>query len=214
MTTPTPSWPRRGLYAITPDDPDTERLITRAGPVLEAGAALLQYRNKDADAGLRREQARALVALCSAYSVPLMVNDDWRLAADVGAAGAHLGSDDGDLRDARRALGDDAIVGASCYDSLELAARAVGDGANYIAFGAFHPSGTKPNARRADAGLLRDSARFGVPRVAIGGITPAHVPALVDAGAALVAVIAGVFAAPDPRAAAISYIRCFEDRAV
>ncbi|GAB1597074.1 thiamine phosphate synthase [Lysobacter claricitrinus] len=208
-----PLWPRRGLYAITPDDPDTGRLIARVAPVLAAGAAVLQYRNKTADAALRREQALALLPVCRDYDIPLVVNDDWRLAVEIGADGAHLGGDDGDLRDARRAFGDDGIVGASCYDSLDRARHAARAGASYIAFGAFFPSGTKPNARRASPDLLRDSATLGLPRVAIGGITPENARAVIDAGADLIAVIGGLFESRDPQAAARAYIDCFEDPA-
>jgi thiamine-phosphate pyrophosphorylase len=204
-------WPRRGLYAITPDDADTRRLLAHVEPVLRAGACVLQYRNKAADAAVRRAQALALSPLCAAHHVPLIINDDWRLAADVGAAGAHLGGDDGDVREARRVLGDDMILGVSCYDELQRARRAADDGADYIAFGAFHPSGTKPGARRADIGLLRDSAGFGLPRVAIGGITPTNAPALIHAGADLIAVIGGLFDADDPQAAAVAYLSCFKD---
>ena len=202
-------WPRTGLYAITPDEPDTARLLERTKTVLGAGATWLQYRNKVADAALRREQATALLEICRAYDVPLIVNDDWRLAADLGAAGAHLGEDDGDLRAARDALGDTALVGASCYDDIELARRAVDQGATYVAFGAFFPSPTKPNARRAAPALLEASANLGVPRVAIGGITPDNAPSLVAAGADLVAVISGVFDAPDPALSVRHYLRAF-----
>lgn len=206
-----PLWPRRGLYAITPDEPDTSRLLVRVTPVLEAGAAVLQYRNKAASRALRREQAFALKALCGTHAVPLIVNDDWRLAAEIGADGAHLGGDDGDVREARLALGDGTILGVSCYDDLDRARRAFDAGASYIAFGAFHPSGTKPRARRAHPTLLRDSAGLGLPRVAIGGITPANAPALVEAGADLIAVIGGLFDVPDPRSAALAYLACFKD---
>ncbi|WP_133501359.1 thiamine phosphate synthase [Cognatilysobacter terrigena] len=208
-----PLWPRRGLYAITPDEPETGRLVARVAPVLDAGAAVLQYRNKAADDARRREQALALQPLCRDYHVPLIVNDDWRLAAEIGADGAHLGGDDGDLHDARRAMGTSAVIGASCYDDLNRARRAIDAGASYIAFGAFFPSGTKPNARRASPQLLLDSAAFGVPRVAIGGVTPANAPLLINAGADLIAVIGGLFESPDPRAAARAYIDCFKDPA-
>lgn len=207
-----PSWPRRGLYAITPDQADTGRLLARTATVLAAGATWLQYRNKDADPGLRREQALALLPLCRAHAVPLIVNDDWRLAAQIGADGAHLGEDDGELAAARAALGPDAILGASCYDELALARAAAAQGASYIAFGAFFPSPTKPNARRAAPELLREAAALGLPRVAIGGITPDNARSLVHAGADLLAVISGVFDAPDPAAAVRAYLSCFQDR--
>ena len=117
--------PPRGLYLITPDEADTARLLARVAPLLGQDVAWLQYRNKAADAALRREQATALQALCSAAGVPLLVNDDAALALAIGAAGAHLGEDDGDVAAARALLGPDAIVGASCYDRLDLAGRAV-----------------------------------------------------------------------------------------
>ena len=198
----------RGLYLLTPDEPDTARLHACVAAVV-AQAAWLQYRNKAADAALRREQVGALLPLCRAHGVPLVVNDDWELAATLGADGAHLGADDGDLRAARRALGDTALLGASCYDSLERAAAATAAGASYLAFGAFFVSPTKPLARRATPALLREAARFGLPKVAIGGITPENAPALVAAGADCVAVISGVFDAPDPVAAAKAYRRAF-----
>lgn len=204
--------PLRGLYAITPDEPDADRLLARVEPVLAAGPALLQYRNKGADAALRRRQARLLLTLCRMHRVPLIVNDDWRLAAEIGADGAHLGGDDGDLREAHAALGDNALLGASCYDSFDRARRAAEAGARYVAFGAFHASGTKPLARRADIRLLHESAGLGLPRAAIGGITPDNARPLIDAGADLIAVIGGLFDAPDPRSAALAYLACFKDR--
>ena len=204
------TWPRRGVYLITPDEADTARLRDRVAPVLAAGPALLQYRNKAADATLRREQAAMLLALCRAAGVPLVVNDDWRLAAELGTDGAHLGADDGEIAQACVALGPAAIVGASCYGDLERARRAAAAGASYLAFGAFFPSGSKPLAHRADPSLLAASAALGLPRVAIGGITPDNAHSLVVAGADLVAVIGGVFDAPDPDAAVRALRACFE----
>lgn len=202
---------RRGLYAITPDEACTSGLLARVEPVLAAGASCLQYRNKTADAATRHEQARGLLLLCRHHGVPLVINDDMHLAAAIGADGVHLGGDDGDIAAARALLGPDAIVGASCYDSLELATDAAARGATYVAFGAFHPSPTKPHARRAEVSLLTRSAALGLPRVAIGGITPAHAPALVAAGADLIAVISGVFDAPDPVAAVHAYLFAFKE---
>ncbi len=194
----------RGLYLITPDETNTDRLLQRVDAVL-ASATLLQYRNKSAAPALRRAQVEALLPLCRRHGVPLIVNDDWRLAQATGADGAHLGRDDGALRQARAALPADAILGASCYDSMDLARDAVDAGASYVAFGAFFPSPTKPGARRASTQLLRDAASLNIPKVAIGGIRPENVPSLIAAGADLVAVISGVFDAPDPAAAARAY---------
>src|SRR3546814_1169439 len=116
----------------------------------------------------------ALLPLCREAGVPLVVNDDWRLAADIGADGAHLGEDDGALREARQALGDDAILGASCYDDIARAEAAVAAGASYLHFGAFFPSPTKPAPRSTPPEPLASSAPFGLPRAAVGGITPAN----------------------------------------
>ncbi len=205
---PSPATPR-GVYLITPDEPDTARLLRRVAPLLEAGVAWLQYRNKTASPALRHEQATALQALCTAARVPLLVNDDAGLAAKTGAAGAHLGEDDGALAAARALLGPRAILGASCYDRLDLARGAVAAGASYVAFGAFFPTTTKVVTRRATPDLLRAAVSLPVPKVAIGGITPANGAALVEAGADLLAVVGGVFDAADPVAAVQAYRRCF-----
>lgn len=199
----------RGLYLITPDDDDRDRLIERVGAVLEVRPTLLQYRNKRADATRRRDEARALKALCDAVNVPLVINDDWRLALDVGAAGAHLGEDDGDLAAARRA-GPALLLGASCYDQLSRAQAAREAGADYVAFGAFFPTATKAATRRAAPGLLAEASALGLPRVAIGGLTADNAGALIAAGADLVAVVGAVFNAPDPRAAARRFKTLFD----
>lgn len=199
---------RRGLYLLTPDERDTARLLDRVGAVIDQ-ASLLQYRNKLADAALARAQVAALLPLCRAHGVPLLVNDDWRLAAAEGADGAHLGEDDGDLAAARATLGAQAILGASCYDSLARAEAAAAAGASYVAFGACFPSPTKPDARRVAPEVLRDARRLGLPVVAIGGITPDNARSVVEAGADLLAVISGVFDATDPAAAARAYLRAF-----
>lgn len=199
----------RGLYPVTPDEADTTRLLARVVPLLDTGIALLQYRNKTANAVLKLEQATALQALCAQTGVPLVVNDDIALARHVGAAGVHLGEDDGDIAAARTALGPRAIIGASCYDELERAARAVASGASYVAFGAFFPTTTKTATRRATTPLLRDAKKLGVPLAAIGGITPDNARPLVEAGADLIAVVGGVFDAADPLAAVQAYATAF-----
>jgi len=197
-----------GLYLLTPDEPDTARLLARTRPLLPY-AAMVQYRNKHADAALRGEQARALAAACADARVPFIVNDDAALAATIEHAGVHLGEHDVALPRARDMLGAGRVIGISCYDDFGRAVDAVVAGADYVAFGAFHPSTTKPAARRASPALLREAARLGVPRVAIGGITPDNAPALIAAGADLVAVVSGVYDAPDPVAAARAYAACF-----
>lgn len=206
---PTPHALPRGVYAITPDDCDTPRLLARVAQVLAGGPTWLQYRNKAADADLRDVQARALLALCRDARVPLIINDDWRLAAALGADGVHLGEDDDEIDAARAALGPRSLIGASCYDDIGRARRAVQAGADYVAFGAFFASPTKPGTRRADTATLRDAACLGVPRVAIGGIDAANAPAVIAAGADLIAVISTVFDAPDPTAAVRALKACF-----
>nr|WP_180165852.1 thiamine phosphate synthase [Stenotrophomonas sp. SbOxS2]NYT98591.1 thiamine phosphate synthase [Stenotrophomonas sp. SbOxS2] len=203
---PTP----RGVYLITPDEPDTARLLARTAPLLAAGATWLQYRNKTASDALRREQATALQALCAAHGVPLIVNDDPALAQAIGAAGVHLGGTDGDIGAARSLLGADAIIGASCYDQLANAERAVAAGASYVAFGAFFPTTTKVTSSRAHVDLLRQSAALGVPRVAIGGLSPDNVGPIIDAGADLLAVVSGIYAAQDPVATQRAYLARFD----
>jgi thiamine-phosphate pyrophosphorylase len=200
--------PFPGLYLITPDEADSTRLLARVVPLLPF-ASCLQYRNKRAAPPLRERQARELHAVCRETGTPLIINDDAALAARIGAAGVHLGEDDGDVVAARALLGGGAIIGVSCYDELARAERAAREGADYIAFGAFYPSPTKPHARRASPSLLLAAARFGLRRVAIGGITPDNARPLIAAGADLVAVISGVFDASDPIAAAQAYRACF-----
>jgi thiamine-phosphate pyrophosphorylase len=204
-------WPRRGLYLLTPDNADTAQLVVDVAAAIGAGVALLQYRNKTATQALRRDQLRALRPLCVRHGVPLIVNDDIDLALEFDADGVHVGEHDADVAAARAALGPDAIVGASCYDDLDRAHRAARDGASYLAFGAFFPSPTKPNARRADLQLLRDSETLGLPRVAIGGITADNARPLLGAGADLLAVVSDVFDAPDIAAAVRRYASLFQD---
>ena len=192
-----------GVYAITPETADTAQLLAQVEAALVGGVAAVQYRDKSADVARRHEQASELVALCHQFGVPLIVNDDLRLADLCGADGVHLGRDDGSLREARIILGRDKLIGASCYQSLELAQAAQASGADYVAFGSFFPSPTKPAAGRADAALLGEaSPLIHIPIVAIGGITLANAPQLLDAGADSLAVLSALFDAPDIRSAA------------
>jgi len=199
----------RGLYLLTPDLTDTAALLAQVTPLL-AHVQLLQYRNKAANAALREQQARALVPMCRAAGVPLIINDDIALAARIGADGVHLGENDDGVVQARAALGADGIIGASCYNDLARARYAASQGADYIAFGAFFATTSKPTALRADPQLLRDAVELGLPLVAIGGITPGNAPTLIAAGAQLLAVISGVFDAKEPTAAAYAYAALFD----
>lgn len=203
----------RGLYAITAGDTVTAiGLVEQVAQAIAGGARLIQYRDKSGDPIKRLAEAGALNELCRAQGVPLLINDDLALAAGVGAAGVHLGRDDAPLAEARARLGADAIIGVSCYDDFALAAAAAAAGADYVAFGSFFPSPTKPAAVPADPALLRRARReLAVPAVAIGGITPENGGALIEAGAALLAVVSGVFGAADIRAAARRYATLFDD---
>ena len=201
-----------GLYAITPDLADTDELLRRVRAALTGGARILQYRNKTAPPALRLVQARALQTLCTAGGVPLIINDHLDLAQEVGAAGLHLGGDDGDIATARAQLGPDRLLGASCYDRIELAQAALAAGADHIAFGSFFDSSIKPGAVHPPLNLItRAKRQFRIPVVAIGGITPANGKGLIAAGADYLAVISGLFGQPDVRAAAQSYTRLFEE---
>ena len=193
----------KGLYAITPDCADTPDLLRRVRYALAGGASVLQYRNKTADEALRLEQATLLRELTHQFSVPLIVNDDVHLAAEIGADGIHLGTNDMALTSARAVLGPGKIIGASCYNRLPLAQQAVAAGADYVAFGAFFPSTVKPGAVSANIELLRQArAGLAVPLVAIGGITQENGAVLLQAGADALAVISALFDAADIQAAA------------
>jgi len=205
----------RGLYAITPDELDTGELVRKVRLALAGGARMVQYRNKPADAMLRREQGAALLALCRAAGVPLVVNDDADLAVSLDADGLHLGREDLSVAAARTRLGKDKLLGASCYDRLDLAVRARSAGADYVAFGSAFPSTTKPGATRAPLSLLREAtARLTCPIVAIGGITIENAPTVIEAGADAVAVISALFDAPDVACRAREFASLFSVHAL
>lgn len=190
----------RGLYAVT-NGPRTD-LLEAAAQALEGGARLLQYRDLSRDTERRHAEASGLAKICRVHDATLIIDHDIVLALEVRAQGVHLGRDDDDPAAVRRVMGERAIIGVSCYDSLARAEAAARAGASYVSFGAFFPSSTKPLASLVPIELLRQSAALGIPRVAIGGITPDNGRALVEAGADYLAVVSAVFAAPDVRAAA------------
>lgn len=201
-----------GLYAVTDAQLiPADQLLACVEQALKGGAALVQYRDKGTDAARREAEARALLTLCRAYNVPLIINDDVELACRVAAHGVHLGRDDGAVSAARRQMGVHALIGVSCYNSLERAVEAQAQGADYAAFGAFFPSVTKPTTIRAHSDVLRQArACLSIPIVAIGGITPDNGGALIAAGADLLAVVHGVFGQADKRAAAHAYAQLFK----
>jgi thiamine-phosphate pyrophosphorylase len=201
-----------GLYAIVDmAQLESGRLLDAVAQAIDGGATIVQYRDKSPPGHSRRaQQAAELAQLCKRHRVPLIVNDDVELAYTIAAAGVHLGREDPPLVQARQRLGSRALVGISCYNQLERALRAVAEGADYVAFGSFYPSATKPTAQRASLELLREARqRLRIPIVAIGGITPENGGALVAAGADALAVIQGLFAQEDVRAAARRYAALF-----
>ncbi len=200
----------RGLYAITPDGIDRYELLTRVQAALRGGVRIVQYRDKQRAAAQQTEIAHALCALCRRYGAFFIVNDDLALALAVDADGVHLGGDDGDLATAKQALGPGKLLGVSCYAEFALARAAVAAGADYVAFGAVYPSPTKPHAQRAPLSLFgRCRDELGVPACAIGGITRDTAPALISAGADLLAVITDLFAASDIESRARSFQHLF-----
>jgi thiamine-phosphate pyrophosphorylase len=201
----------KGLYAVT----DTA-LCARLGvencvaAALRGGAVMIQYRDKSGDGARRRHEALALRRLCHDAAVPLIINDDVALALEVGADGVHLGVDDTDFGAARQRLGPGAVIGVSCYASLQRAQQARANGADYVAFGSFHPSTTKPAAAPAKPALLRKARMIGVPIVAIGGISSENGAELIDSGADFLAVVSSIFASDDPAAAAHKISKLFK----
>ncbi|MFN0164725.1 MAG: thiamine phosphate synthase [Burkholderiales bacterium] len=198
-----------GLYAITPDWGDTARLILAVRQAIAGGARIVQYRNKTADGALRLEQALALSAVCARDGATFIVNDHVDLALAVDADGVHLGATDGDLAAARQRLGRGKRIGASCYDSMDLARTALAAGADHVAFGSAFASSTKPAAVRAPHSLYAAAGVLDVPVVAIGGINHANAAQVIAAGAHAIAVISDLFDAPDIRARARQFSTLF-----
>ena len=189
-------FPSKGLYLITPTEMRPERLRRLLGDMLQAGVAAVQYRRKRFS---DEAEAADLLALCRSHRVPFIVNDDPELARRIGADGVHVGADDADVATARRTVGDRGIVGVSCYGELWRAVRASAEGADYVAFGSFFESRTKPEAKRAEPALLRRArAELKIPIVAIGGITRENAVVLLDHGADCLALSAGLFEAAAP----------------
>ena len=192
-----------GLYAIT-----DAKLISQSNflatveRALQGGAGIIQYRDKSNDQKKRLQQAAALKKLCARQGATLIINDDLELAKAVDADGVHIGIDDTPLQQARQSLGGNKIIGVSCYNQFELAQQAASQGADYIAFGSFFPSSTKPHAVPAELKLIRKAKQqFDLPVCAIGGITINNASPLLNAGADMLAVVSSIFGESDPLAA-------------
>ena len=201
-----------GLYGITDTGlmPDTASLLKSCDAAISGGMRILQYRDKSDDATRRLEQAKALKALCHRRGCLFLINDDVELALASGADGVHLGQKDGSLSAARQRLGDTAIIGQTCHDRLDLALRAEAEGASYVAFGAFYPSSTKPEARQAPLALLPEArTQLNIPIVAIGGLSVDNAVHVIAAGAQMTAVVHALFAADDIQARAEQFSQLF-----
>lgn len=202
----------RGLYAITDSKLlSSEQLVEAVAFAIQGGAQMIQYRNKSGNAEQRQWEASDLNNMCRPLGIPLIINDDVEMAAQVFAAGVHLGKDDADITAARAKLGPRAIIGVSCYNNIESALAAEQAGADYVAFGSFFPSRVKPEAVKAELALLHEAKqKLKIPVVAIGGITADNGRQLVEAGADMLAVITEVFGQADIRAAAEKFANLFE----
>ncbi|MEI2415218.1 thiamine phosphate synthase [Orrella sp. JC864] len=199
----------RGLYGITPEWDDTGRLLQAIRAAARGGMTALQLRRKTVSLPFKHLQAREVRDLCAELGLVFILNDHWRLAQELGADGVHLGRDDGDLAAVRQNLGPQMLIGASCYGDLQRARQALADGADYLAFGAMFPSSSKPQATPASLDVLGQARALvqeqPAPRpgiVAIGGITPENAGQVLRAGADSLAMISGLFDAPDIEAAA------------
>ena len=204
--------PAHGLYAITSDHEQySPALLASADATLRAGAAIIQYRRKNLSPASAQREAAALTSLCEQYGALLIVNDNIELALEAGAHGVHLGREDGDIQNLPDAVKARLLIGISCYNSLALAEIAAEGGADYLAFGSVFISGTKPAAVHCPLSVLSEAkARFGLPVVAIGGITPDNGPTVIQAGADFIAAIGGVFEQADVHASALRYAQLFQ----
>lgn len=200
-----------GLYVITDgDNPDTGELIEKSRRIVAAGVTALQYRDKHSEYPLRLKRATALQSICKKHGTLFIINDDIQLAKTLGADGVHIGRDDPDYYACRALLGDNAVIGVSCYNDLNAALDAEREGADYIAFGAFFATSSKQQTTPAPIALLTGAReKITIPIVAIGGITPENGGKLLSAGADILAVISGVYGASDPELAVKQYNQLF-----
>ncbi len=204
----------KGLYAIT--DPELFTSLQRnmsniVNDAILGGARIVQYRNKTSPYAQRVAEAQAIQTLCAKNNVTLLINDDIDLAMEIDADGVHLGQSDESLEVARKKLGRKKIIGITCHNNVALAQQAQQDSADYVAFGRFFPSKTKPIAPPASMDILKEARKLlHVPIVAVGGITIANAQALILNGADMLAVSHSVFGTNDISATAQQLSRLFE----
>ncbi|MCG5263567.1 MULTISPECIES: thiamine phosphate synthase [Acinetobacter] len=182
----------RGLYLITNDDPIQLLLEKLDAALATRQVAILQYRRKKIDKADQPAEVEQIKLLCEKYQVPFVINDDLKLAAQFGL-GVHLGQNDGEITDAKSQLPEGVIIGRTCLNSLELAQKAIADGATYIAFGAVYATSTKPEAGNVGIEVIKQAAaQYDLPICAIGGLTVENSKPVIEAGADLCAVISDI----------------------
>ena len=189
----------KGLYAITDQHLISTNNFRQAVELaLQGGTSIIQYRDKSDDQNKRLEQASTLQSLCDQYDALCIINDDIELARAVNAGGVHIGKDDTALKDARETLGEDAIIGVSCYNDIGLALAAEKNSADYVAFGTMFSSPTKPDAVMATPDIISEAKRLlNIPVCGIGGITETNIHQLIQHNIDMVAVISSLFASDD-----------------
>jgi len=201
----------KGLYAITPDSADLNTLIQKTKSAIEGGAFMVQYRSKIQDRDVKMQQCDAILRLCREYEIPCIVNDDVEMCRVLEADGVHLGEKDDNIAEVRHMLGEDAIIGSSCYDQLDRAKIAQKEGASYVAFGAMFPTSTKPNAPKATLALLKEAKReIQIPIVAIGGISVNNAHDVIKTGIDAIAVITSLYEAKSIKETAETFVKMFQ----
>ena len=194
-----------GLYVIT-----DKKLIKRAGFIetveksIKGGARIVQLREKDTPQNEILNLGRELLKLTRRYDVPLIINDSPELAKEIGADGVHLGGDDTSIKNARAILGDEVIIGVSCYNQIERGLNAVQNGADYVAFGTPYYTPTKPEREPTSIEVLKEAVYVisQIPIFAIGGITKENASEILGTVVDGIAGITSVFGSPDPENAA------------
>lgn len=201
----------RGVYAITSGQTSTALLLNEVQQALDGGIKVLQYRQKRLSYSQQIKQAELLLTYCRDYNCLFLINDNPRLAAEIAADGVHLGQSDTDIVKARELIGPEAIIGITCHDSLKLAQQAELKGADYVAFGAFFPSCSKPDANLAPLSLLTQAKKtLHCPVIAIGGINPDNAKQLINAGADMIAAIHALFASENISAQCTHFNQLFK----
>lgn len=202
------------LYLISPERFELGRFAKTLETALGAGdVASFQLRMKDQPDEVIIEAAEVLIPICNKYGVAFILNDRADIAKKVGADGVHLGQSDGNVKEARELLGFDVVIGVTCHNSKHLAFEAGEAGADYVAFGAFYPTKTKPTPYKAEPDLIKGWVEIvEIPCVAIGGITPENAKPIINAGVHFIAASSAVWDHPDgPPAAVKAFNKLFSE---